>query len=394
MRVLIAHNRYRQPGGEERHVDLLEQGLREAGVEVRRFERDSTELERSLARRFAAGVGLAYRPGGGGISAALKSWKPDVVHFHNIWPLMTPAAMRIARNTGAAVVLTLHNYRFACPGGTCPSSDQPVRDGRLPTDCIRGSAIRCALRRNARDSHLERCAYGVAVEAQRRLHLIDRWTDALVAPSSFVKTMVGIAGLPTERVRVIPYGVPLSNARPGSGRFALFAGRLTEAKGVRTLMAAARMAHDVPIVVAGEGPLASEVSGENVTFAGRLDREGMTSALSDAAFVVVPSEWHENFPYSVLEALAAGRPVIATKAGGLPEMVVDGETGLLVPPRSPAELAWAMQRLWRDRDLAVSLGAKALRRAGERYSLAGHIDETLSLYESIRRCPASDGGMP
>src|SRR5581483_7170306 len=97
VRVLIAHNRYRTPGGEERHVDLLEQGLLQRGVEVRRFERDSAELDRSRGRRAAAALTLAYRPGGGGIGRALDQWRPDVVHFHNIWPLLSPAALRIAR---------------------------------------------------------------------------------------------------------------------------------------------------------------------------------------------------------------------------------------------------------------------------------------------------------
>ena len=175
MRVLIAHNRYRIEGGEERHVELLEEGLRAAGIEVRRFERESAELGRSLPKRAAAAVGLAYRPGGGGITAALDAWHPDVVHFHNIWPFLTPSAMRIAQSRGAAVVATLHNYRFACPGGTCPSRDQ-ASDGPLDTACIQTSAIMCALRHNPRNSIIESCAYGAAIDAQRRLRLTSRWT--------------------------------------------------------------------------------------------------------------------------------------------------------------------------------------------------------------------------
>src|SRR5665213_152359 len=155
MRVLIAHNRYRVAGGEERHVELLERGLLEQGVEVRRFERDSAELANSLPKRLVAGATLAYRPGGGGITSVLDEWKPDVVHFHNIWPLLTPAALRLAGHRGAAVVLTLHNYRFACPGGTCPSQDQPLDGEFLNTKCIQGSAILCALRHNPRHGFLQ-----------------------------------------------------------------------------------------------------------------------------------------------------------------------------------------------------------------------------------------------
>ncbi len=383
MRVLIAHNRYTMAGGEERHVELLERGLRDEGVEVRRFEPDSAELVSSLPKRVAAGVSLAYRPGGGGIASALDRWKPDVVHFHNIWPLLTPAALRLARRKGAAVVLTLHNYRFACPGGTCPSSDQPLDGGSLNTSCIQGSAILCALRHNPRHAFLQSCAYGVAVEAQRRLHLMDRWADAFIAPSEFVGHMFGLAGLSEQHVHVIPYGLPSAEAGPPGGSFALFAGRLTVEKGVRTLLAAAQIAPEVPLVVAGEGPLENEIRGANVTYVGKLDRTRMSRTLADSAFAVVPSEWHENFPYSALEAFAAGKPVIATTVGGLPEIVVNGETGLLVPPRSPEALAEAMRTLWHDRALTLGLGTSASRIAQERFLLADHIEKTIALYETL-----------
>ena len=96
LRVLMAHNRYRISGGEETHISLLERGLVELGVEVRRFERNSAELKESTAKRVATGLSLAYRPGGGGIRSALADWRPDVVHFHNLWPLLTPSALNRA----------------------------------------------------------------------------------------------------------------------------------------------------------------------------------------------------------------------------------------------------------------------------------------------------------
>jgi glycosyltransferase involved in cell wall biosynthesis len=383
VRVLIAHNRYRDAGGEERHVKLLESGLSDEGLEVRRFERDSAELDNSLPKRLAAGVSLAYRPGGGGIASALSPWRPDVVHFHNIWPLLTPAALRLAKRQGAAVVLTLHNYRFACPGGTCPTRDQPLDAGALSESCIEGSAIRCALAHNPRNAIMQSCAYGVALEAQRRLHLIARWADALVVPSEFMGHMARLGGLPKQRLCVIHHGLPFADAGPLGGRFALFFGRLTVAKGVETLIAAARIAPEVPLVFAGEGPLEDEIRRTKITYVGRLDRARMAKTLADSAFAVAPSEWHEPFGYSALEALAAGKPVIATVVGGLPEIVTDGETGLLVPPRSPEALAEAMRTLWHDRGLALKLGTSALRVARERFSLTDQIAKTIALYEAV-----------
>jgi glycosyltransferase involved in cell wall biosynthesis len=381
------HNRYRLPGGEEWHLELLEHGLREAGIEVRRFERDSGELKNSSYSHVRTGLGLAYRPGGGGIVKVMRSWKPDVAHFHNIWPLLTPAALRLAKREGAAVAMTLHNYRFACPGGVCPSVDQLGSGDVLNTACISGSAVACALRHNPRSAYFQSLAYGVAIETQRRLHMLDRWVDAFIAPSEFVRFMVERAGLPIERVRVIPHGVHLPSRSFPGGHYGLFAGRLSPEKGIETLLEAVRIANDVPIVVAGEGPLEGISHGPNISFVGKLDRQEMALVLQDALFTVVPSIWHESFGYSALEALAAGKPVIASRVGGLPEIVQEKVNGLLVAPADPTALAEAMRTLWHDRELCAQLGAKARSLVEERFLIDHQLDSTIALYRAIASAP-------
>jgi glycosyltransferase involved in cell wall biosynthesis len=378
MKVLLAHNRYRVPGGEERHVDLLEQGLTQAGVVVRRFERDSRGLESSFPARVTSALTLAYRPGGGGIGRAIDGWAPNVVHFHNVWPLLTPAALRIARTRGAAVVLTVHNYRFACPGGTL------LRNGHVHEDCVEGSSLACAVR-SPRGRLGESLAYGVALELQRRLRMLERWVDAFVAPSRFVARMLERAGIPGERIHLIGNGVPDDEPQPGGSRYAFYAGRLSEEKGVRTLIEAARLAPEVPVVVAGDGPLAELVRKSAVTYLGRLDRAETAAALADSSFAVAPSEWYENQPLAVLEALSAGKPVIATGLGGLPEIVKDGVNGAIVPPRSPAELARTMQLLWRDPDRTRRLGEQARVAAREAHSLERQTRSLVALYEAVAR---------
>ncbi len=377
MRVLIAHNRYRVPGGEERHVELLEQGLVEAGVEVRRFERDSHELEDAPLRRAATALTLAYRPGAAGIGRVLDEWRPDVVHFHNLWPLLTPSALRAARRRGIGVVLTLHNYRFACPAGTL------LRDGVVHEDCIDGSSLACGVR-GARRARVEGVAYGLALELQRRLRLLERWVDVFVAPSAFLARMLRRSGVPEQRVEVVPHGVPLSTPEPRSDRYALFTGRLSPEKGVSTLLRAAALAPDVPVVLAGSGSLAADAARTNtsVTYVGRLTGSAVEKARSAAAFAVVPSEWYEVLPFAAIEALAAGLPVVATAIGGLPEVVDDGVDGLLVPPRDAHALAEAMRLLWRDAALRSELGENARRIAGERFSLSAQTRRLTALYEA------------
>ena len=392
MRVLIAHNRYRVPGGEERHVELLEQGLREAGVEVRRFERSSDEIGSGFGAKLQTAVRMTYNPASAReIERVLDAWPADVVHVHNLFPLLTPSVLRAARRSGAALVMTVHNYRFACPAGTL------LRHGEIHHDCLDGSPLLCGLR-NPRGSLAESVAYGIALELHRRLHLLERWLDALVAPSEFMRGMLVRGGLPPERIRTIHNGLPLPAARDEQPAYALYAGRLAPEKGIETLLEAARLAPEVPLVVAGDGPLASTVrfAGGSVEYVGRVGGDELTELRARSAFAIVPSECHEALPYAAVESVAAGRPVVGTRMGGLPEIVEDGESGMLVEPGSPQELAAAMRRLWEEPAVAAALGRRARLRAAERFALESQTARVVDLYESLlyRRRPVPAQAKP
>ena len=177
MRVLVAHSRHRLPGGEERSVELLCSALAERGVDVRLFEPSAAELD-SWLRRLRAGAGMVYRPSAGrAIRTRTAGWRPDVVHVHNLLPMLSPSVLRTSKRLGAAVVLTTHNYRLVCPSGTL------TRRGRTHTDCIHGSSFLCGVR-GARRPYRESILYGAAIELHRRLGLVDRWVDRYVAPST------------------------------------------------------------------------------------------------------------------------------------------------------------------------------------------------------------------
>jgi glycosyltransferase involved in cell wall biosynthesis len=384
MRVLIAHNRYRSEGGEERHVSLLEQGLYDAGVETAVFDPSNTALDSSRFKRARAGLTLVYNPGGGGIGDVLASWKPDVVHFHNIWPLLTPAALRLAKRSGASTVLTLHNSRLGCPAGTCSIRNHPASAGLYRNACIAGSSLRCALVNNPRGSLVESAAYGLALEIHRRFHLVSRWVDAFTAPSEYIRRMAVLSGAPRARVHLVPHGVPLEPNDRREARFVLYAGRLSEEKGVRTLLSASRLVPGVPLAIAGGGPLEPELEGAPVEYLGRLAHEDVGSALRRSAFAVVPSECHESFSYAVLEAFARGRPVVGSEVGGVPELVRTGETGVLVPPRSPERLAAALESLWNDPASTARMGLAARRVARSDYTFERQLGRTLSVYDLVR----------
>src|SRR5262249_4034539 len=199
------------------------------------------------------------------------------------------------------------------------------------------SSLLCGLR-GARDSLAEGLAYGVAIELQRRLRLLQRWVDAFVAPSAFLKSLLVRAGFPKQRVYPIAHGTPIEE-RTASSEFALYAARLSPEKGIETLIAASKLAPHVPIVVAGEGPCAAALgaAGGALRHVGQLPASEIADLRRRAAFVIVPSECAEVLSFAAVEAMAAGKPVVATRVGRLPETVDGGAPGVVVEAQGPGQ---------------------------------------------------------
>jgi glycosyltransferase involved in cell wall biosynthesis len=380
MRVLLTHNRYRVSGGEERHLDLLEEGLRRHGHDVARFETQSTRADGgSTARRLMCGALMTYNPvSARAFRAALGRFQPDVVHAHNLLPLLTTSVLREARRSGARVILTAHNYRLVCPSGTL------VRRGRVHNDCVHGSSFFCALR-GARSSSLESIAYGAAIALQRRFRLVERWTDAIVTPSPHVRTTLGEAGFDVRRIHVVPNGVDIAEWEPRRREFGLYAGRLSPEKGVGTLLEASKMI-DFPLVVAGAGPLEADVraaSTDRLQFLGHLGRDELAHVRRRAAFVVVPSECPEVNPFAAIEALAEGTPIVVTDNGGLPDLATGGG-GVICRPNDARALAEAMSSVWHEAHTDADFGRDALAIARQRHSLDLQIERLLEIYGASR----------
>lgn len=375
MRVLLVHNTYRVRGGEESHVAALEAALRSRGHDVGRFGAASSDAA-SITRRASVAASMTYSIASHRrMRDHIAEWQPDVAHVHNFTPLLTPSVMHAAHRAGVPVVMTVHNHRLFCPSGTL------TRRGRVHSDCVRGSSLLCGVRK-ARGTWFESLAYGVSIEIQRRLRLVDRWVDVYIAPSEYIASMLERAGFGRGRVQIIPHGVEGRQWTPGPREYALVAGRLSPEKGVATVLAAAQLAPDVPIVFAGDGPLAPMVehASGSVTFRGVLSREQITEAQQRAAFSIVASECPEVFPLSAVESLASGTPVLATGIGGLTEIVASDSDGILVAPGDAQSLALGMSTLWERARTEPQYGRSVRERAATRFSLDTQLDRTLAAY--------------
>jgi glycosyltransferase involved in cell wall biosynthesis len=333
VRILVAHNRYRSdlPSGENRVVDAETAMLRDAGVDVVTYLRSSDEIaDMSLPQRLS----VPLQPVRGGralseIGALLDAHRPDVLHLHNPFPLISWSVVGLAHSRGIPVVQTLHNHRHSCMRGSYFRDGHPCRlcEGRAtPWPAVVHGCYR--------DSRLQSVPMAVAFRAHRA---DQRAVDRYIALTQLVADSILASGLVRpDQVVVRPNAVSDPGPPTAPGQGLLFVGRLTPDKGV-DLLVDAWIAADRPLgslTLVGEGPLHVRLAaraGDGLTVRGRLDPDGVADAMRAAAAVVVPSTSPEALPLVVLEAFAHGRPVLATSGGGLAATVTP-DVGLLAAP--------------------------------------------------------------
>jgi glycosyltransferase involved in cell wall biosynthesis len=387
LRVLVVHNRYRteQPSGEDTVVDQEVALLREAGHRVDRFERRSDDIAAMpVTRKALVPLGVPWNPAARAAMAdRLRRERPDVVHVHNTFPLVSASVLDACRAAAVPVVATLHNYTQVCPSGTL------YRDGATCTACV-GKLPLPALRHGCyRGSTVATVPLAVSLLANRR-----RWWSGvsrfLCISDAQRRTLVA-NGMPAELLGVkynFVEDTPLR--RTGTGEHLLYLGRLTEEKGVRLLMAAwdriaATGGLGVPLVVAGAGPLADEVTAwargrADVRFAGLQDKAASRALVARSVAVVVPSRWLETFGLVVVEAMAAGVPAVVAGHSSLAELVSDGVTGLTHTPGDAASLAAALGRIVRA---PSSLGRAARERYEQEFTRSAGLANLLANYRSV-----------
>jgi glycosyltransferase involved in cell wall biosynthesis len=338
MKVVVAHNRYSsaQPSGENTVVDTEMRQLADAGVDVVPFLRSSDDIGAlPLAQKALLPMSPVWAPAAQrALGAVLRAERPDVLHLHNPYPLLSPWVVRTAHAHGVPVVQTVHNFRHVCAPGVY------FRDGGPCHDCL-GKRVAVPAVRHAcyRGSRLQSAVMATTLAVHRGTW---RSVDRYLALTPKIAEHLRTARIADERITVKPNSVPDPGTHDEVGSGLLFVGRLTEEKGVRLLLDAWSRRPDGDLGslrFAGDGPLRGEVeaaaaSRTDVTYLGRLDPADVRAAMRSAAALVTPSTWDEVCPMVVVEALSNGRPALITDRGGLPFLVGTGAgaAGWVVPP--------------------------------------------------------------
>lgn len=316
--------------------------LQDHGDAVRVIEVTNDAIEAARTPFDSAALALTTiwsRSGRRLVADAATEFGPDIVHFDNTFPLVSPGAYGAARKHGAAVVQTLHNYRLVCPAATL------YRDGAVCEDCLGKMPLPGVVHGCYRRSRPQSAVVASMLAAHRLRRTWSRDVDRYIALSDFARSKFVEGGLPGPLIAVKPNFVTIEPEPGGTERSEfLFVGRLAPEKGVRTLLAAALQTSDIHLRVAGDGPLAAEVksagdTNPGLTALGRLNPAQVRREMRTSRALVFPSEWYEGFPLAILEAFACGMPVIASRLGAMVDIVNDSHTGLLFAPGDAEDLA-------------------------------------------------------
>lgn len=314
------------------------------------------------------------------LASLIAREKPDLAHVHNIYTQLSPSILHTLKDQHVPVVMTVHDHHLISP-------QYNIWATGCGEDYRHVGIVRGTLARYHKGSFLASFAQTAAHKFHRLLKLYERGVDLFVCPSQYMKRQLISGGFPPEKIRVNPFGIDphLVEPRYDHDGYFLFVGRLSEEKGVETIVRAARLIPDIPFKIIGRGPDMARLHRladglKNVTFVGFHMGEELAELYRGARSVLFPSRVHENFPLAILEAMAVGKPVIASHVGGIPEMIDDRVNGMLVAPSDLHGWVEAIIRLTYDEELRLRMGRAARQTIEHRFRLADHERRLLAIY--------------
>jgi glycosyltransferase involved in cell wall biosynthesis len=387
MKILLVHNSYQQPGGEDVVFEQESQLLKRAGHQVLVYKRSNSEIGRysglmqlQLALRTIWATDTRKE-----FVRLLEQEKPKLVHVHNTFVMISPSIFSACREAEVPVVQTLHNYRLYCPAATF------FRDGHTCEECVERSLWRGIVHGCYRDSRAATTGVALMLAVHRQRQTWTRDVDCYIALSEFARNRFLNAGLPAEKAFVKPnfvYPDPCMYANSG-GDYVLFVGRLSEER-VRSLLAAWHHLFEsrIPLVIIGGGPQLEQLEKEavrrgltDVRFRGHLPRHQTLAAMHRARFLVFSSEWYENFPLTIAESFACGVPVICSRIGAMEEIVKDGCTGLHFSPGDGKDLAEKVEWAWNHPERMRLMGKEARHEYETKYTAEKNYPLLMEIYQ-------------
>lgn len=368
MRVAIIHSLPATGGGALTSFNATVDILKRNGVDILPITRNMSELKTSIFKLVGTFLFNTFlTPATKAQANEIISLRPDVVNAFNVYPMFSPWLLKVCHEAGIPVVMNFFNYQFTCP--ICLH----LYKGRVCDRCKYGREYWCVIK-NCRDNLPQSMAYALRNFMVRKLGVYTKNVTLFVAPNPFVKRWFVSAGFKADHIEVVPHLISLPElppSDPSQGEYIAFAGRFSPEKGIETLLAASQIEPQLPVRLAGDWSAMPELLNQapiNVKFVGPLNQSQIAEFYHHARFVVLPTRCFELCPLTLLEAMIYGVPVIASRIGGLPEIIDDGVNGLLFEPGNSRDLAQKMNQLWNNPELGRKMGMAARAKAIREYT--------------------------
>jgi len=381
MKIYQIYNEQRSLfGGEISVIEMTMRLLEINGNVTRLIMKSSRGIDKSLLKKISAFFSGIYNVNSyRQIQRLIEEDPPDVVHVHSLYPMFSPSVLVACRRAGIPVVMTLHNQSLTCP------TWHHLYKGNVCEECTGGHEYRCVLK-NCRENVFESIAYALRSSVARSFRIFYDNVTLFIVMTNFSKNKLINSGFRENQIVVVPNAACISNVgnKPSTGEYIAYAGRISKEKGISTLLSASMQNTELPIRIAGDGPQYSEIAAQapsNVMFVGMLNRAELDDYYNHAQFVVLPSICYESFPVVAVEAMSHSLPIIASRLGGLPEVIEDGITGLLFEPGNSMDLANKMHLLWKNPELCRKMGKAGREKAVLQYSQSVYYKNLIEAYE-------------
>ena len=383
MKVLMVHNAYGKFSGEEAVVRDIKSVLKFYDHDVISFERNSAELNDMKFGAVSAFFSGLYNPfSRSKFRKLLEAERPDIIHIHNLFPLISPSILPVTKKSGIPVIMTVHNYRLDCPNGLYYSK------GEICERCHGGKEYWCVLR-NCEKNHLKSLGYALRNWVARKQRAYLNNVSVYACLTEFQKQKLVSAGYPAKRLSIIPNMVQLPETKVmnDAKSYVGFVGRMSKEKGVSVLVESAKLCEDIPFTAAGGYDTLPNLENQipsNFKLLGHCNPSELDAVYQSASFIVLPSVWYEGFPTVLVEAMLHGKAIICSDIGGLPEIVDDGVTGLLFKPGDADDLAEKIRYLWEQPDLCAKMGQAGRNKALSEYSTEKYYERLMEAYKKAQ----------
>ncbi|RPH51172.1 MAG: glycosyltransferase family 1 protein [Desulfobacteraceae bacterium] len=383
MRVIQVYNKRLTWGGEDLSIENTIRILEIHGNEVSYWSQDVQKVKPAVNGKIGLFFsGIYSQKTAGHAYQLIKDFKPEIVHAHNLYPQFSPSVLNEFQRNGIPTVWHPHDQRPMCPTGLS------LYKGRVCEKCTDSGEHWCVIR-NCRNNILESISYAVRNFIHRRFKIYQHYADMTIVWSEFLRQRLLKEGFSPNRTMVVPHPIRLPNQtiNPSGNKYIAYLGRISKEKGIRELIASAKI-YPIPLKIAGDYSKYRQIirsAPKNIEFVGWLSRSRIPDFIKGARFGVMPSVCFETFPTVALEFMGFGVPVIGSDIGGIPEVIIDGETGLLSKPNDPETLAEKIKFLWDRPKLCFEMGNKARLLLEERYSDELYYQTLMGAYEKAKK---------